>query len=197
MPHGTRPCIPVVCGRRAVQGDTLIIHRHAQHRHVIFPADDSPYTTKRRIDHRQGGAIAKAPDQPFRACRHQFAVFGDKAFLTVKKQRCAIDSAAFSFDHTHNDKSPCIRSCFRQQSDFRTIEIDRRFVVNSIIFPPFGLAQPDRRAERRALGIASQKGFRKHHQFCALGSGFADQTDGFLRGGKRVLRERSRLDHGC
>src|SRR5262249_45453446 len=39
VPHCRNPALAVVDGRRAVELDTLPIHRHSRERHVVFPAD--------------------------------------------------------------------------------------------------------------------------------------------------------------
>ncbi|KAG1256153.1 hypothetical protein G6F65_016452 [Rhizopus arrhizus] len=38
--HAGDPAVAGVRRRRAIQGDALAVHVHAQHRHVVFPADD-------------------------------------------------------------------------------------------------------------------------------------------------------------
>ena len=45
MLHGARPGIAIVDGRGAIKLDAFCIHRHAQQRHVIFPADHRSQTT--------------------------------------------------------------------------------------------------------------------------------------------------------
>ena len=93
MLHRRQPGVAIVGRRRAVERDVLRVHRHAQHRHVVLPADhraDSPVWT---VDHRQRRAVAEAPDHPLHRRRHELAVLAEQRAVRAEEQRRAVAGA--------------------------------------------------------------------------------------------------------
>ena len=73
-PHRRQPGIAVIDRRRAVEFDALGIHRHAQKRHVVFPADHTADAPERGLGHANGRSITEAPDKTLQRRRHQLSV---------------------------------------------------------------------------------------------------------------------------
>src|SRR6266699_541773 len=74
MLHGCNPAISSIGSRSAVELDPFGIHRHTQQGHIVFPADDSSQSSQWGLEDRQSGAIAEAPDEPFRSGGHKLAM---------------------------------------------------------------------------------------------------------------------------
>src|SRR6185503_6071073 len=81
VPHRGDPGVARICRRRAVQLYPLRVHRRAHQRQVVLPADHRAEPSERRVEHRQGGAVAESPDETLRRGRHHLAMFADGAYL--------------------------------------------------------------------------------------------------------------------
>src|SRR6185437_17146580 len=84
--HGGRPCGAMVGGWRAINLNTLRIHKGAQQWHVILPTDYRAQLAQRSIKYRQRRSVAISPDQPLRSGRHNFAMLAQQHSIRRKKK---------------------------------------------------------------------------------------------------------------
>src|SRR3974390_3453447 len=172
--HRRQPGIAIICGGRAVDGNALGEHVHAQHRHVIFPADHGADAAKRRVEPRHGRAVAETPNQSLRRRWHQLAMLPDQASHTVEEQRGAIERTAISFDTADNGENVGLgrRRCDRL--DGFAIKGDGRFIVQPKRVAALRLTKPDGRAERRAFWISPNERLRQNRKPGAASSRLSD-----------------------
>ena len=60
-----------------------------------LPADTRAHSSRWRIDDANSGTVALAPDEPFRACRHQLAVRREELAVWVDGQCGTFDPWRF------------------------------------------------------------------------------------------------------
>ena len=167
MAHAHLPHLALVHRRRTPHLHTLGIHRRAQQRHHVFPAHraaDAPY---RRVDHRQGGTVALAPDQPLGAGGHQLAVLGHQPARGLEIQHGAIQGAGAALDHAQYQAGPGTCRQSGQCVGFGARHIDSVGKVAGKGFAPFGQAIAQLSAETLAFGVAAEQCFGHHHQLRA------------------------------
>ncbi|MPM95545.1 hypothetical protein SDC9_142700 [bioreactor metagenome] len=196
MAHGGQPGVAIISGGRAIDGNTLAVHVHAQHGHVVFPADDSADAAIRRVHCLHGGAVAKAPDQALARGGHELAVLADEAVFAVEIQRRAVQRAAVAFDAADDGDGAGFDDGLVDDFDFFAVQRDGLAVVGGVGLAAGGFAQADGAAEAVALGIAAEKGFGKHQHLGAMAGRLADQRRGLERAFDAVAGDGCGLDHG-
>src|SRR6185437_5417478 len=155
--HGWQPSVAIVRGRRTIDGDALRKHVHAQHRHVVFPADDGSDAAKRRLKYRHGRSIPETPDQTLARSRHQLAVLTDQALRSIEEQHRAIESAAVALNAADDCKHAGVSRRRSDCLDGIAVESDGRLVVSAERLAPLWLAQSDGSSERSAFWIAADE----------------------------------------
>src|SRR5690348_982658 len=102
MADGRDPGLPAVSSWRTVDLNSLGVHGHPQHWHVVLPADHRPYATDIGVVNIEGRPVAEAPDQALSGCRHQLAMLADvSAWHQVDDG--TVESAAVAFDNTNDE----------------------------------------------------------------------------------------------
>jgi len=134
--HGRQPRLAVVGGGRAIDGDTLGVHGHAQHRHVVFPTDHRSHAAGRRFEYRQRGAVAIAPNQSFPGGRHQFAVLAEQGAIGIEEERRAVDGAEFALDDADDDLQSGGGSGFADPVGFRPRHVYGRIEISAELVAP-------------------------------------------------------------
>ncbi|MNH08271.1 hypothetical protein D3C79_676830 [compost metagenome] len=174
MAHAHLPQLTLVHRRCTPELHALGVHRCAQQRHVVFPAHRSADTPGTAFDHRQGRAVATAPDQPLGTGGHQLAVHRHQALLGLEEQHAAIQGMAATLDHPEHQAGAGTR---RQPSEGLGLAAGYVDGIGEIAgegFAAFGQAVAQARTEGLALGITAQQRFGHHHQAGAR------VTDGLL-----------------
>ena len=196
MAHRGQPAVAVVGSRCAVEGDALAVHVHAQHRHVVFPADHRADTAVGGVHRLHGGAVAEAPDQALARGGHEFAVLADQALVAAEIERRAVQRAAIALDAAHHHDRAGVGDRFVDDFDFLAVEADGLAVIGGVGVAAGGLAQADGAAEAVALGVATQKGFGEHLDLGTVAGGLADERGGLERALDAVGGDGCSLNHG-
>ena len=164
MAHAHLPHFALVHGGCTPHLNALGIHRGAQQRHHVFPAHRAADTPHRGVDHRQGRAVALAPDQPLGAGRHQLAVLGHQAARGFEIQHRAVQRAATAFDHAQHQAGTGTRRHPGQRLGFWPRHVNGIGKIPCKGFPALGQAIAQLRAKAFALGIAAQQRLGHDHQ---------------------------------
>ncbi len=138
MLHGSNPAIPPIGCRGAVELDALAVHRHVQERHVILPADHRPQAPDGRVEHQQGRAVPKAPDQAFGGGRHEFAVFAQVGAVGGEEDDGAVKSSTLPFNHADHQVHVILRRTTSKFLHGRARNIHCALPAAPVLFAPFG-----------------------------------------------------------
>ena len=196
--HRGQPCVAIIHGRRAIKLDSLVVHRGAQQRHVVFPADHAAQAPNRAIDHGQGRAVAESPYKSLERSGHQLAVFPEQFAIWRKHQRRAIERAAIAFDYAHYEIHRVVARGSRYLRALCARHIDGAVVVAAEVLAPAGL-QFTRAPKSEPLPDSRQRTLRETPRYAAppaaasrarLGK-FDQRVRGVSNDGARLQRPRS------
>src|SRR5450631_855095 len=151
--HRRQPGLASVRRGGAVDLNTLCIHRHAQERHVVLPADVGANPADRCVEDGHCRAVAEAPDQTFRRCRHQLSVFAQVA-TGREEQDGAIEGAAVALDDRDHHVVGVLSSDPGEPVHGWAAHVHRRFKVALEMLPTLGGAVTDYGPERHPFRIA-------------------------------------------
>ena len=194
--HRGGPGVAVVGRRCAVDCHALLVHRHAQGRHVVFPADHRAQLAPGRVHGLERGAVPEAPDQALQRGRHELAVLTQDLSLRAQIDRGAVQRAAVALDDAHHDVHVMLRGGLGQQRDLRSVHRDGRVEIKFVLGAPLRRASAEVDVKIRALGVAPEVCLGEDDELRALRGGLRHERQCALHGGGRVQQDGGALCDG-
>ena len=182
----------IICVRRNVDRNALLVERGARERHVALPADEAPDFAPGRVHHGEEILLRIAPDEPLGAGWFQLAVierlaFGGNKHIGIVK-RCGVFFALGVAEAEINAEP--LRAV-DQLPHFLAVCENGIVVIDLPILAPGLLAAADSVAECHAVGVAREKELGEDDELCAVFRRFFDEAE-------RLLQARIFIEHhGC
>ncbi len=173
--HCRKPGVAVVNGGRTIEFDALRVHGRPEKRHIVLPADHAADPPDRCINHADGRAVAKAPDEPLQSGRHQLAMFVEQLAGRGVSEGGAVQRPAIAFDDTDDHVDAVVPRDLANPRRFRSGHINGAFEIASKVLAAFGTAQPEPGAKVQTLRIAADKSLWKDDEIGAIRCGVAGQ----------------------
>ena len=170
MPHGRDPLVEIVRGRREVDLHAFRIHRRAQERHVILPADHCADAPNLRVENGKRRPISLPPDDALQGCRHQLAMLSEEASVTPVEEHAAVERPGVLLDDADSEVDS-VRSRDRAEPvACGTGCRDRTGPIPSEQLAAGRRPPADNRSEGETLRVRGDERLGEEHEISTLGS---------------------------
>src|SRR5262249_25362713 len=139
-------------------------------------------------------SIAAAPDQSLGCGRHKLAMLSQVASVRGEKDDGAIESAAGTLDHSHDEVQRIVPRYSSEVVHFRAGNLDRAVPVVPKLLAPARRTGTNAGAKSQATRIAGDEGFGKQRQCGAAAAGVRGKVCGLPESASHVEGHGGRLD---
>ena len=158
MPHRGDPSVAVVGRGRQVHLDALGVHRGAQRRHVVLPADNRADSSYLGVEHGDRRAVALPPDESFCSGRDELAMLAQQRAIRTEEEDAAVEGSAVSFDDADVQQHSGSGSDLAEPVEGVACELQGAVPVAPVELMALGGAGADDGTEGQALGVAADEG---------------------------------------